>query len=90
MQWLPLELAFFAVHAVWWDKFKNGGVRERWEELRYPISSETRKNSFASSFIFAKVSLQGKFYDTESKRDGLLEWFDFWTTFLRDEINLPL
>ena len=39
-------------------------------------------------FIFAKVSLQGKFYDTESKRDGLLEWFDFWTTFLRDEINL--
>lgn len=41
-------------------------------------------------FIFAKVSLQGKFYDTESKRDGLLEWFDFWTTFLRDEINLPL
>ena len=41
-------------------------------------------------FIFAKVSLQGKFYDTESKRDDLLEWFDFWTTFLRDEINLPL
>ena len=43
MQWLPLELAFFAVHAVWWEKFKNGGVRERWEELKYPISSETRK-----------------------------------------------
>lgn len=41
-------------------------------------------------FIFAKVSLQGKFYHTESKRDGLLEWFDFWITFLRDEINLPL
>ena len=41
-------------------------------------------------FIFAKVSLQSKFYDTESKRDGLLEWFDLWITFLRDEINLPL
>ena len=41
-------------------------------------------------FIFAKLSLQGKFYHTESKRDDLLEWFDFWITFLRDEINLPL
>ena len=41
-------------------------------------------------FFFEKVSLQGKFYDTESKRDGLLEWFDFLITFLRNEINLPL
>ena len=41
-------------------------------------------------FIFEKVSLQGKFYYTESKRDDLLEWFDFLITFLRDKINLPL
>ena len=29
---------YFAVHAVWWEKIKNGGARETWEELRYPIS----------------------------------------------------
>ena len=54
---------YFAVHAVWWEKIKNGGARETWEELRYPISFETRKNCFASStekfFILLKRPFTG-------------------------------
>lgn len=43
------------------------------------------------NFLFRlKASLQVNFHDAESKTHGLLVWFDFWITFLRDEINLPL
>ena len=85
---------YFAVHTVWWEKklkMKEHVKHERnWGILFHLKLGKIVFLVHGEIFYFTQKPLYRVTFMILNLRDGLLERFDFWITFLRDEINLPL